>query len=163
MPMQPDKTTKLALTAVKWIGSPVSIVVHTILFIVCFVIVGLGFIGFNEMLLGLTTVVSLEAIYLALFIQLTVNYQSQSIAEVSEDIDEIQEDVGEIQEDIDEIQEDVDELQEDVEDISEDVEEMNEDESEEQRIHEAHDKTLADIQNDLHKLMQDIERLQAKQ
>lgn len=154
--MRPDKMTRLALSAVKWIGSPASIVVHTILFIICFVLVWLGIVGFNEMLLALTTIVSLEAIYLALFIQLTVNYQSQSIAEVEKDIDEMQED-------IDEIQEDVDEIQEDVEDISEDVEEMSEEELEEERRKVEQKQTLTTIQNDLRKLMSDIEKLQAKQ
>ena len=153
--MQPDRTTRLALIAVQWIGSPVSILVHTILFVICFVLVWLGLVGFNEMLLALTTIVSLEAIYLALFIQLTVNYQSHSIAEVERDIDEMQEDVGEIQEDIDE-------LQEDVEDISEDVEEMSEEELEEERRKAEQKQTLSTIQADLRKLMSDIERLQQR-
>ncbi|HBY74527.1 TPA: hypothetical protein DEG21_01265 [Patescibacteria group bacterium] len=75
------------------------------------------------MLLILTTVVSLEAIYLAIFIQMTVNRNTLSLKAVEEDIDEIQEDIDEIQEDIDEIQEDVDEIQEDVDEITEDNEE----------------------------------------
>ena len=101
--MNPDKTTRIALTVTKWIGSPVSILVHSLLFIACFILVLSRVVGLNEMLLALTTIVSLEAIYLALFIQLTVNYQSRSIAEVEKDIDEIQEDVDEIQEDIEDI------------------------------------------------------------
>lgn len=154
--MEPDKTTKVALATTRWIGSPASIFVHTLLFIACFFAVWFGVVGLNEMLLGLTTIVSLEAIYLALFIQLTVNYQSRSIQEVSEDIDEIQEDVGEIQEDIDE-------LQEDVEDISEDVEEMTEEETEEEHRKSEQKQTLATIQTDLRKLMNDIEKLQSRQ
>lgn len=150
---------KAALAITRWIGSATSIIIHTIFFVLSFAAVLFGFIAWNEMLLVLTTVVSLEAIYLSLFIQMTVNYQAQSIQEVSADIDEIQEDVGEIQEDIDEIQEDVDELQEDVEDISEDVEEITEGESEEEKLHAEHNKTLADIQTDLRKLMADIEKL----
>lgn len=59
-------------------------------------------------LLVLTTAVSLEAIYLAIFIQMTVNRNTASLAEVEEDIDEIQEDIDEIQEDIDEIEEEED-------------------------------------------------------
>jgi len=160
--MNPDRTTRLALTAVRWIGSPISILVHTILFVLCFLVVLFRWMSLNEMLLGLTTIVSLEAIYLALFIQLTVNYQSRSIQQVEKDIDEMLEDVGEIQEDIDEIQEDVDELQEDVEDISEDVEEMSEDDAKEEMEEEEQRKTLADIQNDLRKLVSDISKLQGK-
>jgi len=154
--MHPNKTEKAAVTLTRWVGSPTSILVHTILFIGCFLAVWSGLVGLNEMLLGLTTIVSLEAIYLALFIQMTVNFQARSIEEVSEDIDEIQEDVGEIQEDIDE-------LQEDVEDISEDVEEMSEEETEEEHRKVEQKQTLATIQTDLRKLMSDIEKLQSKQ
>jgi len=80
-----------------------SIIAHTVFFLVFFI---LGLIGFNwnTLLLILTTVVSLEAIYLAIFIQMTVNQNTQSLAEVEEDIDEIQEDIDDIQEDVDEIQ-----------------------------------------------------------
>ena len=58
----------------------------------------------SDILLILTTIVSLEAIYLSIFIQITVNRQSAELEEVSEDIEEIQEDVEEIQEDVEEIQ-----------------------------------------------------------
>ena len=73
----------------------------------------------EKVMLVLTTIVSLEAIYLSIFIQMTVNKHGEELEEVSEDIDEIQKDVDEIQEDVDEIQKDVDEIQEDVEDIEE--------------------------------------------
>ena len=42
------------------------------------------------MLLVLTTLLSIEAIYLALFIQMSVNKTSKSLAEVEKDIDVIQ-------------------------------------------------------------------------
>jgi hypothetical protein len=90
----------------RWIGSPSSIVVHTIIFIFCFLFVWFG-VDLEKMLLVLTTVVSLEAIYLAIFIQMTVNRNTESLEEVEEDIDEIQGDMTEIQEDIDEIQDTV--------------------------------------------------------
>lgn len=107
-----DFSTRLT----KWIGSPQSIMVHTIFFIVIF---GLRFFGVSssDVLLLLTTIVSLEAIYLSIFIQMTVNKHAEELEEVSEDIEEIQEDVDEIQEDVDEIQKDVDEIQEDVEEM----------------------------------------------
>ena len=130
----------------RWIGSPASIIVHTILFIACFVAVAIGLIEWNEMLLFVTTIVSLEAIYLSIFIQLTINYTTEAVEDISEDVEEIQEDIGEIQED-------VDELQEDVEEITEDEEQDEADEA-------AQKKTLSDIQTDLRKLMADIEKLQ---
>ncbi len=96
--------------ATYWIGSPQSIIVHTIFFIVIFGLRLFGVSG-SDVLLILTTLVSLEAIYLSIFIQMTVNKHSEELEEVSEDIEEIQEDVDEIQKDVDEIQEDVEEIQ----------------------------------------------------
>ena len=160
--LEPNKVQRTALKITSWVGSPASIAIHTILFIVSFGLSLAGYIAFDRMLLVLTTIVSLEAIYLSIFIQMTINYTTESIEEVAEDIEEIQEDVEEIQEDVDEIQEDVDELQEDVEDISEDVEEMAEEVTQEEQVEAQHKKTLVDIQTDLRKLMQDIEKLQNK-
>lgn len=153
--MDPNKMEKTAMAVTRWIGSAQSILLHTVVFAAVIFMLFEKVFSFNVLILVFNTAVSLEAIYLALFIQMTVNYQSRSIAEVEKDIDEIQEDV-------EEIQGDVDEIQEDVEDISEDVEEMSEEEKEEDRIHAEHNKTLADIQNDLKKLMNDIEKLQEK-
>jgi len=93
------------------IGTNTSILFHTIFFVGIF---ALGFLGLSldKILLILTTVVSLEAIYLAIFIQMSVNRASQTITEVGEEIEDIQEDVEDIQEDVEEIQEDVDDIQE---------------------------------------------------
>lgn len=122
--------------ATRWIGSSASLVFHTIVFATSFMLYFFG-VSFQSILLVLTTIVSLEAIYLSIFIQISVNRQSTEIQEVSKDVEEIsdnvegiQEDVEEIQQDIDTIQEDVDEIQEDVEEIQEDVEEISEEEDE---------------------------------
>src|SRR3989338_7447551 len=88
----------------RWIGSPQSILVHTIFFLAMFCLYFFN-ISSSNILLILTTVVSLEAIYLSIFIQMSVNRHSQELEEVSEGIEEIQEDVDEIQKDVDEIQE----------------------------------------------------------
>jgi peptidoglycan hydrolase CwlO-like protein len=128
-PMPPQKNSaleELALGFTRWVGSIQSIVVHTLFFVASFAAVAFDLVTFDRMLLVLTTVVSLEAIYLAIFIQMSLNLTRASLAEVEQDIDEIQEDVGEIQEDVDEIQQDVDEIQEDVDEIQEEmVEEDN--------------------------------------
>jgi low affinity Fe/Cu permease len=137
---------KAALAVTRWIGSPASLVVHTIFFILSFLAVWANLLSFNSMLLILTTVVSLEAIYLSIFIQMTINFTSDSLEEVEQDIDEIQEDVGEIQEDVEELQED--------------VEEMSEEDMAGERAEAVQQKTLSDIQTNLRKLMSDIERLQ---
>lgn len=102
----------LPVKLIDWIGSTGSILVHTILFIGIFALRIFGFTT-DEILLILTTIVSLEAIYLAIFIQMTVNRSAQSLAEVEENIDEIQEDIEGVEKDIDEIQGDIDEIQED--------------------------------------------------
>lgn len=117
----------IADIATRWIGSTASLVVHTLLFIMAFALPALRIVSFDEMLLTLTTIVSLEAIYLAIFIQMSVNKNSQDIEEIQENVEEIQEDIEEIQEDVEEMQEDVEEIQEDVEEIQEDVEEIQED------------------------------------
>ena len=148
MTEKPKETYKLkraASTATRWIGSVQSVVVHTAVFTVSFGAVWAGALTFDRMLLVLTTVVSLEAIYLAIFIQMSLNQATKSIGEVEQGIDEIQED-------IDEIQEDVDELQEDVEEISE------EDKADEERKR-TQKTALVEIQQGLRQLMLDIERL----
>jgi len=148
-----EPVRKIATKLTNLIGSPASIVIHTLLFAGSFIAVLTGWLHLDRMLLVLTTIVSLEAIYLAIFIQMTINFTTESIEEVGEDIEEMQEDIGE--------------LQEDVEEISEEVEEMTEEEKGEEAAEEKRkldqQKTLATIQADLGKLMEDIERLQKNQ
>jgi hypothetical protein len=126
------------------IGSTQSVILHTIFFIV---MLGLPFVGvhLDTILLILTTLVSLEAIYLAIFIQMSVNENTTSLLEVEEDIDEIQENVEEIQEDVDEISIDIDEIQEDVAEDQEGEDELD------------HIKIL------LNKLLEEVDRLKNHQ
>lgn len=145
----PKDLEKKALAITRAVGSPRSVIIHTILFAASFFAAFSGYISLDRMLLILTTIVSLEAIYLAIFIQMTINYQQEDIAEVQEDIDEIQEDVEDISEDIDELQEDVEEMSE---------EEETEEAAEERRKHEQK-QSLDVIQSDLRKLIEDVERL----
>ena len=97
---------KMADSVISWIGSTSSLVFHTLLFITSFLLPLFKVVEFEEMLLVLTTIVSLEAIYLSIFIQMSVNKSNKHIEVIKEDVNEIQEDIDEIQEDIDEIQED---------------------------------------------------------
>jgi membrane protein implicated in regulation of membrane protease activity len=80
------------------VGSTKSVFVHTIIFATAILF---GLVGGNweEVLLVLTTIVSLEAIYLSIFIQMTVNRHAESLKEVEEDVEEIAEDVEDIHED----------------------------------------------------------------
>ena len=126
---------KIADKITWWVGSIPSVIAHSLVFIVSFLLPLLGVVEFDKMLLILTTVLSLEAIYLSIFIQMAVNrshekieYIQEDIEEISEDIEDIQEDIEEISEDIEEISEDIEEITEDIEDIQEDIEEINEEE-----------------------------------
>lgn len=81
------------------VGSVSSLILHTLFFVASFAIGASGLISWSMVLLILTTAVSLEAIYLAIFIQMTVNKHTQSLREVQEDIDEIEDDIEEMHED----------------------------------------------------------------
>lgn len=152
-PQSPLESAAMRFT--RWMGSIPSIIVHTLAFSISFSLYFLG-VELDRILLVLTTAVSLEAIYLSLFIQMTVNKQAESIEDVAEDIDEIQEDIDEIQEDVDEIQEDVDEIQEDVVGISVDIDEFSEEQhTEQQKIDSVN---LDTIYSDLKRLIEDVEK-----
>lgn len=154
-------TEQFALAMTRWVGSPASVILHTILFIGSFIIAALGLVAFERMLLVVTTLVSLEAIYLSIFIQMSLNYANASIDAVEENIDEIQEDINEIQKDVDEIQEDVDEIQEDVDEIQKDVDEIEEADEADEAHKSAQRVALDEIRDGLAKLMKDIEKIKS--
>lgn len=82
------KLEQIAERAAEWIGSTKSILVHTIGFGIIFLTYFFG-IPFSTILLALTTVVSLEAIYLSIFVQMTVNKHSKKIHKINKDIEEM--------------------------------------------------------------------------
>jgi uncharacterized protein YoxC len=135
-----------------WVGSVSSLILHTIVFVGCAMLGILGLARWDTILLVVTTVVSLEAIYLAIFIQMTVN-------EHSRELDQVTENVEDIQEDIEEISEDVEDIQEDVEDIQEDVEEMSEEEKKEDEAKHRHSMTLDQLTRDVRRVLDDLEML----
>ena len=152
---------RIPFKAMDWIGSSFSLIVHTFLFILAF---GLGLLGidWDRILLVLTTVVSLEAIYLAIFIQMGVNRTTQSLQDVEEDIEEIQKDVGEIQEDVEDLGEDVVSLQEDVEDISEDIDEISTEEKAAPQGPTSASVVLNNIESQLQFLIKEVEILKGQ-
>lgn len=139
----------------RWIGSTTSVLLHSILFIVSFVLPYLGVVTFERMLLFLTTIVSLEAIYLSIFIQMSLNMNNQNIEIIQEDIEELGEDIEEIQKDVEEIHEDVEEIQKDVEEIHEDVGEIQEDVEEIQ-------KDVDEIHEDVGEIQEDVVEMQVE-
>lgn len=121
----------MALKIINSIGSVISLIIHTIFFVFAWL--------FTDFLF-LTTVVSLEAIYLSILIQMSVNFQSKKLQSIQEDMEEIQEDVEEIQEDVEEINEDEED---------EDITKINE--------------TMTIMQDMLKKLMKEVVELKKKQ
>jgi uncharacterized membrane protein len=151
-----------------WIGSPASLVLHTLVFIVFFAVSLIHWVQWDLMLLVLTTVVSLEAIYLAIFIQMTVNRQSESLKEVEEDVESIQVNVEELGENVEELGENVEELGENVEDLKEDVEDIQEDiggiseDSEDEAREKRQAEMLEALTNDVKALLSHLEALKVK-
>jgi uncharacterized membrane protein len=104
---------------ITWVGTPSSLVVHTLFFVFMLSLRLFG-VALGDVLLILTTVVSLEAIYLSIFIQMGVNRQadeqketrnvlSNGLHTLQETMDEVQETMEEVQETVEEVQETVDE------------------------------------------------------
>lgn len=139
-----NRTRSIAEKTTTWVGSPSSLIVHTILFGLAFMFVLFG-ANLDTVLLILTTVVSLEAIYLAIFIQMSVNRQALSLENVEDDIDEIQAEVKEIGDDVDELSDDVDEIAKDVDELSEDVDEIAKD--------------IDDISEDVDEIAKDVDEI----
>ncbi len=100
------------------IGSVPSLILHSVFFIAVLSSTLFG-VNFEKALLILTTVVSLEAIYLSIFIQMSVNKNTKAIEVVEHDIGELSDDVQEISEDVENIEKDIDEIQEDVQEMTE--------------------------------------------
>jgi uncharacterized membrane protein len=99
---QNSKILDLLIKIPENIGTPKSLLVHTLVFLVFLTLpfVGLG-LKSEQVNIFFTTLLSLEAIYLAIFIQMSVNRSNQNIQDLSEDLDDIQEDIVDIQGDID--------------------------------------------------------------
>lgn len=149
-----SKLENLALKTTRYIGSSYSLIIHSILFLGIFALQWFGF-NFDQIMLILTTAVSLEAIYLAIFIQMTVNHQAHKLAEVSEDVEDISEDVDEISKDIDDIQEDMEDIQEDVEEIGKGDENLNQD-------HQSQQEKILHIETILGELLVEVRELKDK-
>jgi TolA-binding protein len=157
-PLKPSAVEKV----ITWIGSIPSLVFHSIIF-TCFLVLTLALASSRDtILLVWNTLVSLEAIYLAIFIQFSVNRNTVSLREVEEDIDEIQEDVEDLGEDLDEIQEDIEEMSEDVEEMQEDLEELNEEETAEDEMHRTHAANIDKLTEDIRRVLKDLETLKEK-
>lgn len=93
---QSNALERASISITRWMGTPWSILFHSGIFISTFLLILFG-IDSNRVMLILTTAVSLEAIYLSLFIQMTVNRNTQSLEEVEEDVEDISEDTSPVE------------------------------------------------------------------
>lgn len=91
----------VALRFIGWIGTPASVIAHTLIFVLFLLLIFLGF-DTEKVLLILTTGVSLEAIYLSIFIQMTINHHTKVLKSVSNSVEDIQDNVEDIQDVIEE-------------------------------------------------------------
>ena len=160
IPAAPEVVTVIE-RIIKWVGSPISLGLHTVVFIAFFAVSLFKWVAWDTMFAVLTNVVSLEAIYLAIFIQFSVNRQAASLKGVEEDVESIQEDVEELGGHVEDIKEDVAEIQEDVVEIQENVEEISEDSDEEQRK-KNQTETLEALTKDVKALLLQLEAMQKK-
>jgi septal ring factor EnvC (AmiA/AmiB activator) len=154
MTKPPVKPTAIE-SFITWIGSVPSLIFHSLVFLGFFILTLSGILPRDLVLLVWNTIVSLEAIYLAIFIQFSVNRNTQSLREVEEDIDEIQEDV-------EELGEDVDEIQEDIEEISEDIEELSEEDQEEEKMQKEHASNIDRLTDDIRRILTELETMKKR-
>ncbi len=101
---------KTAISATDAFGSIWSIIIHSILFLGAFILIATG-ASLSRVLLVLTTLVSLEAIYLAIFIKMSSNQQTKTLEKVEKAMEEIVDDVEEIRQDVNNIEKEVDGIQ----------------------------------------------------
>ena len=90
---------------VKWVGTTESLLVHSAVFLLSFLSHWIFHLSLDLVLLVLTTVVSLEAIYLAIFIQRSVNQQSTRLEDVEDALDDVEESLDDVEESIDDVEE----------------------------------------------------------
>lgn len=78
-----QKLEEIAESTAVWIGSIPSLIAHTIFFVAMFALYFFG-VTLSNILLIATTVVSFEAIYLNIFVQITINKHSEHLEKHSE-------------------------------------------------------------------------------
>jgi methyl-accepting chemotaxis protein len=109
-----------------WVGSTVSLVVHTAIFAASFSSHWLFGWPFEQILLLVTTIVSLEAIYISIFIQRAVNQQSVRLQEVETTLDEVEESIEDVEESLDEVEKSLDEVEESIDEVEKSLDEVEE-------------------------------------
>lgn len=93
--VKPTYLEKLSFKLAKWIGSPFSLLLHTIAFGGFFVLRYYGFVS-TPVLIALTAAVVLEAIYLVIFIQMVVKNNTNSLTVLQGNVEEIKQEETEV-------------------------------------------------------------------
>lgn len=83
-----EKLEEIAESTAVWIGSLQSLLAHTILFVLMFALHFFG-VSISNILLIATTIVSFEAIYLNIFVQMTVNKHSKHLKKHAEEFEKL--------------------------------------------------------------------------
>lgn len=96
MPKKIAPIEVFAYKATHWIGTTKCLVLHGIFFLIAFAIA--PFIGLDKVLLFTTTLLSWEAIFLGIFIQMAVNRHGERIKGIEEDVEDILEDTEDLTE-----------------------------------------------------------------
>ena len=95
---------KVAVDVTIWVGSVQSLIIHTIVFSSFFLLKLVG-VSLDTILLALTTVVSLEAIYLAILIQMTVNKEGDATRELDKNLQHIHKELGHLGDHVEDLSE----------------------------------------------------------
>lgn len=98
---------KFALRATQWLGTPISLIIHTIFFAFMLSWCVIDPKHRETLLLVFTLIVSLEAIYQMIFLQMTANIQAIQLTQVKSTMEEVQESVDSVQESVEEVKEEI--------------------------------------------------------
>ena len=93
--VKPNLLEQISFKLTRLIGSPLSLILHTALFGGFFILRYFGLIP-NAFVLVLAAGVCLEALYLVIFVQMTIKNNTVSLTKMQEKIDQIQQEEEEV-------------------------------------------------------------------
>lgn len=93
--IKPTYLEKISFRLAKWIGSPFSLFLHTIVFGGFLILRYFGILT-NPVLFILTAAVCLEAIYLVIFVQMIVKNNTNNLTQLQGNVEEIKQEEKEV-------------------------------------------------------------------
>jgi uncharacterized membrane protein len=85
--IKPDRMTRTSQAIMRWMGTKSSVYIHSLALILCPVLI--LFVSWDKIFLFLTFVVSIEAIYQNIFLQMGSNLNSDKLVDIHEDVQEV--------------------------------------------------------------------------